>query len=149
MAAGCAQEGRSRIMSRIRSKETGPEILLRKALWSIGCRGYRLHSSSLPGKPDIVLGPARVAVFVDGCFWHRCPLCYSEPTSNVGYWRKKINRNVQRAQEVNRTLSDMGWKVVRIWEHDINKDPDASARLVAGIVRDQRAVHRWLANLAR
>ena len=109
---------RSEIMSKIRSKNTKPELLLRKSLWSEGIR-YRLHSKKLPGKPDMVIPKKRVVVFVDGCFWHKCPRCYKKPASNTEYWTKKIRYNISKDKRINNRLKKTGWKVIRIWEHEI------------------------------
>jgi len=102
-------------MSRIRSEETGPEIRLRRALWAAGLRGYRKHW----GRPsiDVAYVGRKVAVFVDGCFWHGCPRHYREPKTNVGFWRPKIARNRERDGEVARRLRGEGWLVVRLWAH--------------------------------
>lgn len=106
---------RSEVMARIGSKETGPEAGLRKALWAAGLRGYRKNW----GNPsiDVAYVGRRVAVFVDGCFWHGCPVHYREPGTNVGYWRPKIARNRERDGEVARRLREGGWLVIRLWTH--------------------------------
>lgn len=114
---------RSRCMSSIRSKNTKPEILLRKALWAKGLR-YRLHFE-LPGRPDLVFKKNKLAVFCDGCFWHRCPKHFNLPATNTVFWLDKISRNVERDKKVNIMLKDMGWTVLRFWEHEINEDLDA------------------------
>jgi len=103
-----------------RSVNTVPEILLRKELFRIGFR-YRVHYS-LPGKPDIVFPSKKIAVFIDGCFWHMCPKCSLMPKTNTGYWTAKLNRNVQRMKEVNTALKNDGWKVIRVWEHEIKSN---------------------------
>jgi len=120
MADCYPKETRSKVMSNIRSKNTKPEMLLRKALWKEGCR-YKLHYK-LIGKPDIVFVSKKVAVFIDGCFWHKCSSCYKEPKSNREYWLPKLERNVKRAKEVSHQLKKVGWNVIRIWEHDVKKD---------------------------
>lgn len=119
---------RSRCMSRIRGRDTGPEVRLRKALWSSGVR-YRLRSQ-LPGHPDLVFHRARVAVFVDGCFWHGCPQHFVQPRSNGDFWRTKLERNIARDREVDVELAQLGWKAVRVWEHEIDADPTAAAESV-------------------
>src|SRR5579872_4444216 len=116
---------RSYCMSRITSRNTKPEIIFRKYLWSVGIRGYRLHSK-LPGKPDMYFGRKRIAVFVDGCFWHMCPLDFVKPKSHNEYWDKKLNRNVERDKEVSKALNELNIRVVRFWEHDIKKNLDES-----------------------
>ena len=112
-------EQRRRCMSSVRGTNTKPELLLRKALWHKGLR-YRLNSA-LPGKPDIVLSRYKVAIFVDGCFWHSCPEHGSLPESNTSFWKKKIARNVERDHEVNALLEQNGWRIIRIWEHEIKQ----------------------------
>lgn len=107
-------------MSRNRGRNTTPEMILRKALWANRLR-YRKHYS-LPGKPDIVFPGKKIAVFVDGCFWHKCPVHFKMPTTNTAFWRRKINRNVERDQRVTYELEESGWKVIRFWEHDVLKD---------------------------
>jgi DNA mismatch endonuclease (patch repair protein) len=120
-------------MARIRKTNTGPELLLRQALRAAGLRGYRLYRP-LPGRPDLSFGKERVAVFVDGCFWHRCPSCRI-PVPPKPYWQKKIARNVERDHSTNITLTALGWTVVRFWEHDIRRNPAAPARRVREILR--------------
>jgi DNA mismatch endonuclease (patch repair protein) len=130
------KEVRSRVMSRIRSEQTGVEMALRKYLWRKGWRGYRINFKDLPGKPDIAYIPKKVAIFVDGCFWHKCPRCYAEPKTNKDYWIPKIQRNIDRDQQQNIILENMGWTVVRIWEHEIEEDIDACAEKVVKILKD-------------
>jgi DNA mismatch endonuclease (patch repair protein) len=109
-------------MSQIRSKNTGPEIKLRKQLWSQCIKGYRIHYN-LPGKPDIVFTKKKIAIFIDGCFWHKCPICFQEPETRKEFWMKKIQSNIERDKKVNIQLKEMGWTVMRFWEHEIRKNP--------------------------
>lgn len=109
-------------MSRIRGQNTKPETILRKALW---CCGYRYRiSNKLPGRPDIVFPGRKVVVFVDGCFWHMCPSHFTMPKKNRTFWEAKLKRNVARDHEVNNALDKQGWKVIRVWEHEIRDDLD-------------------------
>jgi len=110
-------------MSRIRGKNTGPEIKLRKLLWTQGVRGYRIHYK-LPGKPDIIFTKKKIAIFIDGCFWHKCPVCFQEPETRKEFWMKKIGSNVNRDLKNTLQLQDEGWTVLRFWEHEIRKTPD-------------------------
>ncbi len=110
-------------MSRIRGKDTSPEMKIRKLLFSKGIRGYRI-TSKLPGKPDIVFPRKRVAVFIDGCFWHKCPVHFQEPDTRKEFWMGKIDRNVERDQVINRKLEEAGWKVIRIWEHQVRENSE-------------------------
>lgn len=110
-------------MSRISGRNTKPELLLRQLLWSRGVR-YRLNYK-IPGRPDLVFVRKRVAVFVDGCFWHRCSLHYVKPKTRSEFWEKKIQGNVERDKKNNAALKKSGWTVVRIWEHEIKQDVEA------------------------
>ena len=117
MADRFSKEVRSGIMSRIRGKDTEPELAVRRILWERGLR-YRIHDRTVLGTPDICNKRRRLAVFVDGCFWHGCPACYREPKTNVGYWRDKIRRNQRRRETVRVGLKAQGFRVVEIWEHE-------------------------------
>jgi DNA mismatch endonuclease, patch repair protein len=117
------QEQRKYNMSRIKGKNTGPEVKLRKMLFAQGLRGYRVHYN-LPGKPDIVFVKKKIAIFVDGCFWHKCPVDFQEPETRREFWMKKINSNIERDKRVDEQLQKDGWQVIRFWEHDIRKNPD-------------------------
>jgi len=125
MADVLTKEQRSYNMSMIKAKNTRPEIVLRKLLSSHGIRGYRIHYK-LTGKPDIVFPKKKIAVFIDGCFWHKCPRCFVKPQTNKGFWKEKINSNVERDKIVNKKLKKMGWKIIRIWEHELRKNLNKS-----------------------
>jgi len=123
MADRFSKEVRSKIMSRIRGKNTTPEILLRKALFRKGYRYSLNHRfKELNFKPDLVMVSRKVCIFIDGCFWHSCKKCYRPPKSNKKYWIPKIKRNVERDKEQNKYLKKNGWKVIRIWEHEIKSN---------------------------
>jgi DNA mismatch endonuclease (patch repair protein) len=124
MADVLTPEQRKLNMSRIRSGNTTPELTIRKLLYARGIRGYRIHYN-LPGKPDIVFVKRRLVIFIDGCFWHKCPLCYKQPHTREEFWIKKINKNVDRDQIVNEQLMKDGWTVLRFWEHEVRKCPDS------------------------
>ena len=130
------QETTHRIMSAIPSKNTRPELILRKALWHKNLR-YRVNYKKLPGKPDIVFTKQMVAVFCDGDYWHghnwavRGLSSLEEELSGYSnYWKKKILRNIERDEENNKALRALGWTVVRIWESDIKKDLDGCVKEV-------------------
>jgi DNA mismatch endonuclease (patch repair protein) len=120
-------------MARVRSKNTGGELRLREALYRQGLR-YRLHRK-LPGTPDLVFVSARIAVFVDGCFWHGCPEHYTAPASNMEFWQAKLERNRARDGRVDSELVQAGWTVIRVWEHSIYTDADQVAKQIARVVR--------------
>jgi DNA mismatch endonuclease (patch repair protein) len=122
-------EVRSRVMARVKDRDTSPELALRRALYSIGVRGWRCHRKDVPGKPDLVFGPAKIAVFVDGAFWHGHPDKYWQGRSGP-YWDAKIERNMTRDRRVNKELGDAGWKVIRMWDFEVLRDPLQAARRV-------------------
>jgi DNA mismatch endonuclease, patch repair protein len=105
-------------MSRIKGKNTKPELNLRKHLTKKGMRGYRIHMK-IYGKPDIVFPKYHIAIFIDGCFWHKCKKCFTVPQTNKSFWMKKINANVQRDIIVSRKLRKEGYTVIRLPEHEI------------------------------
>lgn len=111
---------RSERMSRIRGRDTKPEMVLRKLLHGRGLR-YRLHGAALPGKPDLVLARHNVVVFVQGCFWHRHRGCSiaTTPKSNTEFWLRKFERNVARDLWSTRSLEDLGWRVYVVWECEL------------------------------
>jgi len=130
-----------KIMSSVKSKDTRPEIALRKALWRQGAR-YRVNYKKLPGKPDIVFTKAKIAVFCDGDYWHghnwalRGMKDLDEELSKYSeFWANKIRRNVKRDEEVNQQLSEMGWRVIRIWESDIKNDIEACVKLIKSYLK--------------
>ncbi|WP_119392809.1 very short patch repair endonuclease [Taklimakanibacter lacteus] len=124
---------RSHCMSQIRGRDTKPEIILRKALWSAGLR-YRLHHQ-VTGKPDVAFPRSRVAVFCDGCFWHGCPVHSVSPKTNSSFWKTKIEKNRTRDERVTAMLRDEGWTVIRFWEHDIKSHPVKLAGHVKRVLR--------------
>ncbi|WP_372460105.1 very short patch repair endonuclease [Nocardia coffeae] len=114
-------EGRSRNMRANRRSDTKPEVALRSALHRMGYRyrkDLRLDLGSMKVRPDIVFTARKVAVFVDGCFWHVCPEHGSQPATNEWYWTPKLQRNIERDRASNDALIAGGWRVVRLWEHE-------------------------------
>jgi len=117
-----AAETRSRVMSRIRAKDTAPEMAVRRYLHARGFR-YRLHDRRIPGTPDLVLPRFRAALFVNGCFWHRhvgCPFAYT-PKSRTEFWAEKFEANIARDQRVRASLEAEGWTALTVWECEINE----------------------------
>jgi DNA mismatch endonuclease (patch repair protein) len=129
--------GVSERMSRVRRRDTAPELELRSELHRRGLR-YRVDKRPLKGIPsraDLVFGPAKVAVYVDGCFWHSCPEHGTMPRSNEAFWQDKLGRNQERDAAVNEALAAEGWTVVRIWEHE---EIELAADRVEVAVRESR-----------
>jgi DNA mismatch endonuclease (patch repair protein) len=125
-------------MSQIRKTNTEPEMILRRALSDKGAKGYRIHYK-LIGKPDIVFPRKKIAIFVDGCFWHRCPKCSIKiPIENRSYWQKKIANNVKRDKLVTARLRKSGWNVIRVWEHDVRKNLSKCFLRICNTVKDRK-----------
>jgi DNA mismatch endonuclease (patch repair protein) len=133
-----SSEAASRAKRRNRSRDTAPELLLRRNLWRLGLR-YRKNATDLPGKPDIIFRRARVVVFCDGDFWHgrnwKRLQEKLKAAANSAYWLPKIARNRQRDVEQTAALKGQGWLVIRLWEGDVKRDPSSAARRVADVVR--------------
>jgi len=125
-------------MASIRGADTRPERLLRSALRDCGARGYRLHWLGPAGRIDIAFTRWKVAVFVDGSFWHGHPRKW-QPGRWAGYWDEKIKRNIARDERQNSALTDAGWRVLRFWDFDIEHSPDGVADMVS---REIQAVRR-------
>lgn len=123
-------------MSRIRAKDTGPELRLRRILYKTGVWGYRL-SYDLPGKPDLVFVRKRLAVFIDGCFWHKCPKHFVSPETRTEFWINKIDGNVRRDDTVNAKLKEAGWRVLRFWEHEIRENPEKVILKIVGCLNQE------------
>lgn len=131
MADKITKERRSWNMSRIRSKNTKPEIVVRSLLHNLGFR-FRLHRKDLPGNPDIVLTKYKTVIFVNGCFWHRHPGCkYAyTPKSRINFWANKFDQNTERDRRNHAVLTGMGWRVIVVWECEVYDDEnDLSVRL--------------------
>ncbi|MGW7225246.1 DNA mismatch endonuclease Vsr [Streptomyces sp. SID5594] len=128
---------RRRNMQAIRSRDTKPERLIRKLVHANGLR-YRVAAKPLPDlrrTADLVFRPAKVAVFIDGCYWHGCPEHYVSPKTNSGYWSEKVARNVARDRDTDERLTAAGWLVLRFWEH---QSSDACALSIISAVRERR-----------
>ena len=125
MADVFSKAKRSQIMSRVRGQgNERTELALASLLRRSGLSGWR-RNQPVFGKPDFVFRQQRLAVFVDGCFWHACPVHASKPVTNRAFWRKKLARNKARDRLVNRTLRKAGWRVLRIWQHELKRDNES------------------------
>jgi len=130
-----SKAGRSRNMAAIRSKDTKPELALRRALWAAGVRGWRCHRRDLPGKPDLAFGRWKVAVEVDGAFFHGHQDFIRRDASP--YWKDKIVRNQQRDRANTAALQADGWEVLRFWDFDVASDLDGCVSCVISALRDR------------
>lgn len=129
-------------MRRQRSRDTAPELALRRLVHAAGLR-YRVDAAPLKGlrrRADLVFRPARVAVFVDGCFWHSCPDHGQSPRANATWWREKLDRNRTRDADTDARLREAGWESIRVWEHE---DPTQAAARVIAVVRSRRPGFRF------
>jgi DNA mismatch endonuclease, patch repair protein len=131
------KQRRSWNMSRIKSRDTAPEMLVRSMLHAMGYR-FRLHHRALPGRPDIVLPKYRIALFVHGCFWHRhgCKFSYN-PKSRVTFWERKFSQNMKRDRRAVQDLRTLGWKVLTVWECQV-KSPSALAKRMRNVLPARR-----------
>lgn len=145
-----SKSARSANMARIRGRETNPEMELRRALWQLGLR-YRTHAR-LPGRPDIAFLGLRIAIFVDGCFWHSCPIHGVMPKTNRNFWQRKLRGNRRRDLKNEVALKSLGWDCLRFWEHEIEhslrKCSTAIARRVAKKRRIRAAATRDISSTA-
>ena len=123
MADNLTPEQRHKNMTHIKSTNTKIEKDITNALWNLGYR-FRKNVKGLPGKPDIAIKKHKVVIFLDSCFWHKCPEHFKKPKSNLEYWEPNIKRNVERDAEINRYYQNKNWHILRIWEHEVKKDFD-------------------------
>ena len=131
-------ESTSKVMSANKAKNTKPEITLRKALWSEGHKGYRLNWKKVPGRPDIAYPGKKIAIFVNGCYWHRCPKCNLPlPKTNTDFWKEKFDKNVKRDKKKNDELLSLDWIVLVLWECDIKSDISNSIQKVKKVLDAQ------------
>ena len=129
-----ASEVTTKVMKANKNKDTKPEVTLRKALREAGYPGYRLHWKKAPGHPDIAYPGRKVAIFVNGCFWHRCPHCNLPlPKRNLEYWIPKFERNVERDQREQNDLKNAGWTVIVVWECELKDLESVLSRIVSSL----------------
>lgn len=130
MADVLTKKQRSYNMSQIKSKDTRPELYLRKVLLINKIRNFKTNYN-LPGKPDLVFTKNKLAVFIDGCFWHKCPKCFVRPVTRSKFWEEKIKNNVRRDKQINKVILSLGWQILRFWEHEINRNPGKVVKKIA------------------
>lgn len=128
-------------MSRIRGKDTGPEMVVRRGLHAAGVR-FRLHLPTPGGRADLVVPRRRFALFIDGCFWHGCPEHYVRPRSRNDFWDRKLSENVLRDRRQTRHLEEVGWTALRVWEHEVREDPEGVVQRILGALSEAREARR-------
>ena len=133
-------EQRSKVMSKIKSTSK-LEDLVAHELFRRGVR-YRRNNRQLLGKPDISISKYKIVIFIDSCFWHSCPVHGTRPKSNVDFWNKKLNRNVEKAIEVNKFYESNNWNILRVWEHDIKGDFDNTIDRIMDFINNSRSSSR-------
>jgi len=139
-APPATSEAVTKSMKANKGSNTKPEAALRRALRDAGYPGYRMNWKGAPGKPDIAYPGKKIAIFVNGCFWHRCPKCdLPVPKSHSDYWTDKFERNVRRDAAKTQELSEAGWEVIVVWECDLKKRRDEVVSEIAGRIERRRA----------
>ena len=129
-------EQRSVVMSRIKSKSHLEDTVAHE-LFKRGLR-YRRNNRKLVGTPDISIQKYKVVIFIDWCFWHSCPLHGNRPKSNVEFWNKKLDRNIEKATEVNAYYKEHGWHIMRVWEHDLKEDYEGTIERIETFIREAK-----------
>jgi DNA mismatch endonuclease (patch repair protein) len=123
---------------RANGRVSGAEVRFRRALWAEGARGFT-RGERLPGRPDVVFPAVRMAVFVHGCYWHRCPACdLRDPKANADFWRSKFDANLRRDAGAVASLVALGWDVQIVWEHEIRAEVQGPTRRIAALVAARR-----------
>lgn len=134
-----SKEDRIKTMRSVKSTKTSPERKVHAILARLGISGWRTNQIEITGKPDIVFPNLRAAIFIDGCFWHGCPICNCIlPSTHQEYWNKKISRNMKRDKENTIRLEQSGWRVLRIWEHEVMKgrERDLLRKKIEGFLKN-------------
>ena len=129
-------EQRSKVMSSIRAKSRLEDKVAHE-LFKRGLR-YRRNNRKLLGTPDISIQKYKVVIFIDSCFWHSCPLHGNRPKSNVEFWNKKLDRNIEKATEVNAYYKEHGWHIMRVWEHDLKEDYEGTIERIETFIREAK-----------
>ncbi|WP_319471682.1 very short patch repair endonuclease [uncultured Trichococcus sp.] len=129
-------EQRSVVMSRIKSKSHLEDTVAHE-LFKRGLR-YRRNNRKLVGTPDISIQKYKVVIFIDSCFWHSCPLHGNRPKNNVEFWNKKLDRNIEKATEVNAYYKEHGWHIMRVWEHDLKEDYEGTIERIETFIREAK-----------
>lgn len=132
----------SRIMSANKRKDTKPELLFRHELWKNSIKGYRLHWNKIPGRPDLVFVNKKIAIFINGCYWHRCPHCNLPiPKTNTSFWINKFNANVKRDQKKIDDLKALGWQPLVIWECELEQNPIKWVAFIKELLNNKKKIN--------
>ncbi len=134
MTDNLSPEQRIKNMKAIKSSHTKMEDNICNALWKMGLR-FRRNVKNLPGKPDIAIKKYKIAIFLDSCFWHRCPEHFKKPKSNLEYWEPKIKRNIERDNEINQYYINNHWHILRVWEHDYKKEMENTVLKIINFIK--------------
>jgi len=137
MADVFSKKKRSAVMAAIKGRGNhSTELAVRGILKNLGITGWRANLASIPGEPDFAFPKIKLAVFVDGCFWHGCKTCVRnlKPGTNTAYWRKKIDANIHRDKRIDRQLNRLGWSAIRIWEHSVKKNGAVVGRRLLNVL---------------
>jgi DNA mismatch endonuclease, patch repair protein len=132
---------RSEMMSRVKGRDTGPELVIRSFLHGLGYR-FRVSYKTPGGKVDIAFPKIQVAIQIDGCFWHACPRHGTEPKTNVRFWRTKLRKNRERDERQKTDLRASGWKLIRYWEHQVENAPGKVVDSIESILRKTRSLNK-------
>ncbi len=128
-------ENTSKVMRSNKGRDTGPELTVRRMLREMGYPGYRTNWKKAPGRPDISYPGKKVAIFVNGCFWHRCPYCdLPLPKSHTDFWIQKFERNKERDVRKLKELESLGWITITIWECELKKDPESTVKRITDVL---------------
>jgi DNA mismatch endonuclease, patch repair protein len=133
MTDNLTKEQRRKNMRAIKARSK-LEDMVASELWKRGIR-YRRNNKSLFGKPDISIKKYKIVIFIDSCFWHCCPIHGNMPKSNIDYWKRKLNRNIERDKEVTSFYKQKGWSILRIWEHEVKKDFDLAIEKIINTIK--------------
>ncbi|MDW8405516.1 very short patch repair endonuclease [Chloroflexus sp.] len=137
------KQNRSRIMASVKSSgNRSTEARFRNILSVAGISGWREQARDLTGKPDFVFDQERIAIFIDGCFWHGCPICYRRPQSSQEYWDQKVQSNIKRDRKIRSALRRQGWSVLRFWEHDLKNPEKVMRRVLLSLDRRSKEWHK-------
>lgn len=137
------KQKRSKIMASVRSNgNRSTELRFKDILITAGITGWREQAKDILGTPDFIFDQERIAIFIDGCFWHGCPTCYRRPHSSQEYWDQKVQNNIKRDQKIRSALRRQGWAVMKFWEHDLKNPKKVIRRIKRNITRKSNKINQ-------